>query len=186
MMFRIFTPPHHIKAALRHLKHREDGVAAVEFALVLPVLLLILMGVIELSNVLMVERKLLNSMQSVADLIGQSTDVTDSDLDDIFIAGQLVMNPYSTSGLSIGVASVRFDDTTGNPTLDWSDGLNGGSVANALTLAVGRGEAGASIVIVSGSYTYTPLSSLIIPTTTMSLTETSYVRPRTVDYIIKN
>ena len=174
-----------IRTALKGLKCHDGGVAAVEFALVLPVLLLILMGVIELSNVMMVERKLLNSMQSVADLIGQKTDITTADLTDIYVAGQLTMNPYDTANLTIGVASVRFDDTSGDPTLDWSDGWNGGSVTNPTTLAVGRGEAGASIVIVSGVYTYTPLSSLIIPTT-LSLGEISYVRPRKVDYIIKN
>lgn len=180
-----FRNPLKFTTLIKRFKCHERGVAAVEFALVLPVLLLILMGVIELSNVMMVERKLLNAMQSAADLIGQDTDITDAELDDIFFAAQLTMNPYDTSNLTIGVASVRFDDTTGNPTLDWSEGWNGGSVTNPTTLAAGRGEAGASIVIVSGVYSYTPLSTLII-TSTMSLGEISYVRPRKVDYIIKN
>lgn len=169
----------------KEIARNDRGVAAVEFALVLPVLLLILMGVIELSNVMMVERKLLNAMQSTADLIGQETDITDSELTDIFFAAQLTMNPYDTSNLTIGVSSVRFDDTSGDPAVDWTSSLNAGSVTNATTLAQGRGEAGASIVIVSGTYNYTPLSSLIIPTN-ITLGEISYVRPRKVDYIIKN
>lgn len=170
----------------RRFHHRDDGIAAVEFALVLPVLLLVLMGVIELSNVMMAERKLLNAMQSTADLIGQKTDITHTDLNDIFYAARLTMNPLDTTALTIGVASVRFDDSTGDPTLDWSSSWNGGSVQNPTTLAVGRGEAGASIIIVSGAYSYSPLSKLIIPANSMTLEEISYVRPRKVDYIIKN
>lgn len=170
---------------LTNFRKRDDGVAAMEFALVLPVLLIILMGTIEFSNVLMVERKLLNAMQSVADLIGKETDVSDADLDEIFYAAQLVMYPYASSNMTIGVASVRYDDDTGTPTLDWSDSWNGGSVQNPTTLAAGRGSAGESIIIVSGSYAYTPLSTLVI-TSSFSLGETSYVRPRKVDYILKN
>lgn len=174
-----------LQSAFKHLKRDERGIAATEFALVLPFLLLILMGVIELSNVLTVERKLLNAMQSAADLIGQKTDITNSDLNEIFFAAQLTMNPFDTANMTIGVASVRFDDTTGVPTLSWTSGWNGGSVVNPTVLAAGRGEAGASIVIVSGAYSYTPLSSLIL-TSAFTLEEISYVRPRKVDYIIKN
>lgn len=162
----------------------ERGIVAVEFALVLPALLLILLGTIEFSHVMTVERKLLNSAHTVADLLGQQTNVTDSDLDDLFIAGQLTISPFDTTNLQIGVASVRFDDTTGDPTLDWSDGWNGGEVQNPTTLADGRGDAGDSIIIVVSTYSYTPINSLIIPST-LTLTETTYVRPRTVDYVMK-
>lgn len=162
----------------------DHGIAATEFAMVLPFLLMLLMGIIEFSNVMSVERKLLNAMQSAADLIGQKTDVTDADLAEIFLAAQLTMSPYSTAPLTIGIASVRFDDTTGAPTLSWSSGWNGGSVVNPTTLATGHGEAGASIIIVSGVYTYTPIAELIIPAT-MTLEEISYMRPRKVDYVLK-
>lgn len=178
----ISLSPFH-QAVLR-FAHNERGVAATEFAMVLPFLLLLLMGIIEFSNVMSVERKLLNAMQSAADLIGQKTDVTDADLAEIYMAAQLTMSPYSTTPLTIGIASVRFDDSTGAPTLDWTDGWNGGLIVNPTTLAVGHGEAGASILIVSGVYTYTPIAELIIPTT-LTLEEVSYMRPRKVDYVLK-
>lgn len=168
----------------RRFCRHTGAVAAVEFAMIVPVLLLIMLGVTELSNALTAKRKLLNAMQSTADLIGQTTDISDSDLTDIYTAAQLVMNPYDTSNMTIGIASVRFDNTTGDPSVDWSSSFNGGAVTNATTLAEGRGEEGASIVIVYGTYSYSPLSSIIIPVP-ITLTETSYVRPRKVSYIIK-
>jgi len=184
-MFRVHSPRLTVRTALKAFTRHDRGIAATEFALVLPFLLLLLMGVIEFSNVMTVERKLLNAMQSAADLIGTKVDVTDADLTEIFTAAQLTMSPFSTTPMTIGIASVRFDDTTGAATLDWSSGWNGGSVVNPTTLAVGHGEAGASIIIVSGVYTYTPMIELIIPSA-MSLEEVSYMRPRKVDYIIKN
>jgi len=169
---------------LKFFTRNERGVAATEFALVLPFLLLLLMGVIEFSNVMTVERKLLNSMQTAADLVGQQTDVTDADLANIFTAAELTMSPFDTTPLTVGIASVIFDDTTGAPTLDWSSGYNGGEVLNPTTLAAGRGEPGASIIIVSGVYSYTPLIDLILPNA-LSLEEISYMRPRKVMSVMK-
>lgn len=176
-----FSP---LRQTVRRFGCNDHGIAATEFAMVLPFLLMLLMGIIEFSNVMTVERKLLNAMQTAADLIGQKTDVSDADLAEIYTAAQLTMSPYSTVPLTIGIASVRFDDSTGDPTLDWSNGWNGGSVVNPTTLATGHGEAGASIIIVSGVYTYTPIAELIIPNT-MTLEEISYMRPRKVDYVLK-
>ena len=180
-MSRFQNNPH---SASRRFTRNEQGIAATEFALVLPFLLMLLMGVIEFSNVMTVERKLLNSMQTTADLIGQQTDVTNSDLTNIFTAAKLTMSPFDTTPLTVGIASVLFDAGTGAPTLDWSSGLNGGSVVNPTVLADGHGEPGASIIIVSGVYTYTPLINLILPNA-LTLEEISYIRPRKVMSVMK-
>ncbi|HEY9079913.1 TadE/TadG family type IV pilus assembly protein [Magnetovibrio sp.] len=175
---------HKIHNISKRFNASDRGIAATEFALVLPFLLLLLMGVIELSNVMTVERKLLNSMQTAADLIGQQTDVTDAELNDIFTAAELTMSPFNTAPLTVGIASVVFDETTGAPSVGWSSGLNGGEVLNPTTLAVGHGEPGASIIIVSGVYTYTPLIDLILPNA-LTLQEISYMRPRKVMSVLK-
>jgi Flp pilus assembly protein TadG len=169
---------------MKTIMRQDGGVVATEFALILPVLLLVLMGVIELTNALQAERKLLNATQTVADLIGQKTDLTTAQLDDIYLAANLTLAPLSTLGYTIGVSSVRFDDLTGDPVVDWSGTYNGGTVTEPLVKAVGRGEPGASIIIVSSTYLYRPLIKLIIPVD-LTLKETSYVRPRKVSYVAK-
>lgn len=170
---------------VKRFRSDQSGLAATEFALMVPVLLLILMGIIEFSNALSVKRKLLNSVQTTADLIAQQTDVTAADLDTFFLGGQLALAPFDTTKLTLGVASVRYDDDTGDPYLDWTDSYNGGSVFEPLVKAAGHGSAGDSIIIVSGAYAYSPLVSLIIPTD-ITMSELTYMRPRTVSYIIKN
>jgi Flp pilus assembly protein TadG len=185
MIFCIIPKQTNFKTAIRRAFRHDGGIAATEFALILPVLLLVLMGTIELTNALSAKRKLLNATQTAADLIGQETDVTSSELATIYLAARLTMSPISTVNMTIGVASVRFDDTTGDPTLDWTDSYSGGTVTDPLTKAVGHGEAGDSIIIVSTSNVYSPLIELIIPTSFI-MYETTYIRPRTVSYIIKN
>jgi len=184
MTFPIRPRQKNLSAAIKAAHRQDGGVVATEFALILPVLLLILMGVIELTNALQAERKLLNATQTVADLIGQKTDLTTADLNDIYLAANLTLSPLSTVGYTIGVASVRFDDLTGDPVVDWSGTYNGGSVFEPLVKAVGRGEPGASIIMVTSTYIYQPLIKLIIPVN-LTLSETSYVRPRKVSYVAK-
>ncbi|MFC1673155.1 TadE/TadG family type IV pilus assembly protein [Pseudomonadota bacterium] len=185
MKFRIHQPYSTPSQALSALSRREDAIAATEFALVLPFLLLLIMGVIELSNVMTVERRLLNSVQSTADLISQETDVTSADMSEIFTAAKLTLSPFSIVGFGVGTTSVRFNDTSGVPFVDWSHGLNGGTVADPLIKADGRGEPGDSVIIVTGTYTYEPLLSMIIPNNII-LTETSYARPRKVRWVLKH
>lgn len=168
---------------LKRFKRDARGVAAVEFALMAPVLLLILMGVIELTNALSAKRKLMAAVQTTADLISQQTSVTSADLELYLLGGQLALSPYPSSRLSLGVASVRYDDTTGNPTLDWTDSYNGGAVDNPETRAQGYGDPGDSLIIVTGTYSYSPIASLIMPGT-ITMSETAYVRPRTVSYVM--
>lgn len=184
MKFSILPRHKNFKTAIARAARHDGGVAATEFALILPVLLLILMGTIELTNALTAQRKLLNATQSAADLIGQETDVTTSDLSTTYLAARLVMSPVDTTNMTIGVASVRFDNTTGAPTLDWTDSYNSGAVSDPLTKATGRGAAGDSIVIVTATSVYSPLVEMIIPSSFI-MTETTYIRPRTVSYIMK-
>lgn len=169
---------------MRRLAQDERGAAAVEFALIAPVMLLLLSGIIELSNYLSTERRILEAASVTADLIGQSTDLTTSDLNDIYQAAIQVMAPYSTSSLKIGVASVRYNDTTGVPYSGWTSSYNSGAVSNATTQATGLGAAGESIIIVTVGYTFTPILKTVF-TTTKTLSETTFVRPRSISYVGK-
>lgn len=174
-----------MKRLARFLKRffgNARGVAAVEFAFIAPVMVTMLTGLIELSYLMMAERRVSGAAHSTADLLAQETDVTSTDLNDIFSAAALIMAPFSTGSLTIGVSSVRFDDTTGAPSQDWSSSYNAGAVSNPTTLATGMGEAGTSVIIVTASYTYTPIMVAIL-SGNFTLSETAVVRPRYLDYV---
>ena len=84
--------------------------------------------------------------------------------------------------MTIGVVSVRYNDSTGVAYEDWTSSYNGGTVSNATTQASSLGNAGESVIVVGISFTYTPVLNAII-STTVTLTDTAIVRPRLVDYV---
>ncbi|MBF0168560.1 MAG: pilus assembly protein [Alphaproteobacteria bacterium] len=169
------------KLSLRRIcaKLRQSrGVAAVEFALVAPIMIALFCAIIELTGLLMVERKIIAATQTVSDLVTQETTVTSTDLDDIITAARLIFDPYPTGMLTFNIASIRFNTTSGAPELIWQR-LVGGSPGGSdiLTQAVGMGQPGEGIVISYLTYSYTPLFGTVI-TSAITLDEMSFSRPR--------
>ncbi|MEG3617952.1 TadE/TadG family type IV pilus assembly protein [Magnetovibrio sp. PR-2] len=158
------------------------GVAAIEFALTAPFMCVVLLGVAELNNYMTAARKTAAAAFTAADLIAQETDITSSNLSELLLASRKVIHPLDDTNLTLGVSSVRFDDTTGDPSVDWTGNYNSGSVSGATTLATGMGDAGESVIIVTAHYTYTPLFSLVM-SGTYTLEETAITRPRYIDYV---
>ncbi len=74
------------------LLRNTSGAVAVEFALILPILIVMIMGTIEITNLVTAQRKVLAAAQTISDLISQETDVTSTSLDDLISAGKMVMS----------------------------------------------------------------------------------------------
>lgn len=166
----------------RRLAANRAGVFAVEFALIAPIMIILLGGVMEVTNMLMAERRLVAATQTTADLITQETAVTSTDLSNIFRAARLVVEPFPDTNLTIGVASVRFDDIDGSPSVDWSGSFNAGVVVNPTILANGLGLAGESVVIVNATYSYQPVLAFFL-SGAVGLQEQAFSRPRKVPFV---
>jgi Flp pilus assembly protein TadG len=104
----------------RRLLDDESGVAALEFALVLPVLLLLYLGMVQLTALLSVKHKLATSAAVMADLVTRHRDVIRlADLNDYFEGARLVLADSATSEASIRVFAYR-PRTGAAPRLVWS------------------------------------------------------------------
>jgi len=161
----------------RGFLHDDSGAAVLEFGFVLPIMLVLFLGVVEMSNVLRLDRKVVDAAQTTADLVTQYRVVNNAQLNDILTAAELIFEPFPPAPHSVGIAGIRFDDDTGDPVLDWTKNKNGGSVPNATTLATGLGGPGEGVVAVRVAYTYTPIFfNFIIGSTTFE--ETAILRPR--------
>lgn len=157
---------------------RDDrGSALMDFALLLPILLMLFIGVVEATNVLRLDRKVVAAAQTTADLVSQRRTVNDAQLGDILRAAELIFEPFPTAPHSVGVVGVRYNATTGAPEVDWTKSKNGGSVPNALTLATGLGPPGEGVVVVRVTYTYTPVFFDFVMSTA-TIEETAVLRPR--------
>ena len=94
---------------LRRFASGERGVAAIEFALVVPILLVLLLGCFEVPRYVLVMQKIARTSSGVADLTAQADEpILTNQMNDIFTAGKIMMQPYDvvTSGVII-VSSIN-------------------------------------------------------------------------------
>ncbi len=78
----------------------QKGVAAVEFALIVPILFILFLGVIEVSNLLIADAKARTATSSISDLITQDSDgvITSDELKIITFASKQIMAPLTLAG----------------------------------------------------------------------------------------
>jgi Flp pilus assembly protein TadG len=109
---------------LRDFARGQDGMAAVEFAALLPFLLVAYLGGIELGDGVAIDRKVAITTRAVADLASRYTTIKNADMSSILGASSTIVAPYSATPISVTVSQVSCD-SKGNATVTWSDSLNG-------------------------------------------------------------
>lgn len=153
-----------MRPRIRNFASDCRGMAATEFALLLPVLLVIFFGVVEGSDALTKSRRVTLAANTLADLAAQETDLLESAADSLFVGVEEIVD-VNGAAMDIRLVSVIFDDTTGDgtpdsPVVHWSyDNAGGepyaaGSVFNNLsdpTLL----EIDSAIVVAEINYPYT-------------------------------
>src|ERR1700744_6295297 len=89
------------EAAMRKFLTRlwinERGLAAIEFAFVLPIILSMFLGLVELSQALGVRADVINMTSAGADLVAQEAAASGSDLDTGFCALPSILVPHTTT-----------------------------------------------------------------------------------------
>lgn len=145
------------------------GLAATEFALLLPVQVLLFFGLIEASDAMTVNRRVALASNTLADLVAQSKEVTVKDADSIFTGVSEILDPNDLSGLTINLVSV-VQDAKGDPIVHWSRDLNKkepyakNSAFTKLTDPTTL-TASSSLIVAEVTYSYTPtLRNRIIST----------------------
>jgi Flp pilus assembly protein TadG len=161
--------------------HRHDeGLAATEFALILPVMLTLYFGVTELGDGLIANTKTSSVASTAGDLAAQNDKLCNSEMTDIFAALNAIMFPYPTTGTKIVISSLVKDAT--NVKVEWSDAQNGSprSVGSVVTIPTGLITAtGGSVILAEVTYNYSsPAGQLIYGT--LQMTDTFYTHPRRV------
>lgn len=173
-----------MRCTLKSLRDRA-GTAAVEFALLLPIMTTLLFGLFEGANAVMAYMKCIAATQTIVDLVTQQQTVNSTDIDNFYTAGQLVMSPFPQAPLGISITSVTFDINTGAAAQAWQQTRNSSPMGNSTTLAAGYGQKGESVVIVQGTYTYTSLLHYVMPGS-ITMTQIGFSRPRLVGQIPYN
>ena len=163
---------------MRRFARDSRGVAAVEFALIAPVMILLYCGVAEVGQAIIADSRTSHVASAVGDLVAQTDTVSTGDLSDIFSIGATIMSPYPPSALQMRVTSVTAN-AAGQPLVDWSRGYGGyatlpvGSAATVpITLA-----AGDSVIMAQSQYQYTSVIRYLLPNA-LTYKAAFYLRPR--------
>ena len=90
--------------------HKDKrGIAAVEFALILPLMITAYLGVSEISELLTADRRVVTLARALSDLTAQYSKVSDDDLTNILTVANPVMVPFNASTVKIALSSIIFN-----------------------------------------------------------------------------
>lgn len=146
------------------LRRNSAGVAAVEFGLIAPMLIFMLIGTIELSRAISIDRKFSLVTSTIADLVSRERSLTAADVTAMYGVVDHMMKPWSSSTLKIKIIPVK-SNLVGGRTCAYAQTANrpafhgASQVAYAATYAVTANlmAAGTAVIVVESSYAFTPL-----------------------------
>lgn len=163
---------------LRALGGDRKAVAAVEFALILPVLTLLYLGTVEVTNAITANRKVVATASTIGDLTAQSQDVT-NEITNILDAASAVMQPFNISTLQMRITQVRIA-ANGQATVDWSNARGMTCLTKGAAFAglpAGLNVPDTYVIFSEVSYGYrSPIGNFIAGT--LQMTDNFWHRPR--------
>jgi TadE-like protein. len=184
----------HIRTC-RQLAADHRGAAAVEFALILPVMLLLYLGTMEASALISMDRRVQTVTGTIGDLVARANKVLPAEaLRDYFRAAENIIAPYSTASLVQTVSLVYVNDE-GEAEIEWSRQYTSGDADHVAGHPAGDAydlpdeitslAEEAYVVVSETSYSYTPLLGLVFQSDFPLYRENFYI-PRFGELICYN
>jgi hypothetical protein len=173
-------------ALWRALARGAAGNVAVEFALIVPVLLLMMLGSAEMARFVILHQKLDRVATSISDLVSRAETINESQITDIFTAAAEVAEPFDLAGLGVVIVSSVNNPDGDAAVIAWQRS-GGGTYAAVSELRVEGDEPnlpagfvvreGETAIIAEVFYDFSPfLSELIVEPQVIH--RTAHHRPR--------
>lgn len=170
----------HLQAMVRRTRFWQEtsGVSAVEFALIVPIMITLFLGAVEFGHALTIDRRVTAIASATGDLAAQVEEVDDGAVQDIFEASTAIIEPYTSSTLSIVLTSVEAD-ADGNTTVSWSESRNGAARAtgSGITVPTGLVQPSQCVIMAEVTYSYSPPVGHFL-TGGITMEEKFYLKPR--------
>jgi Flp pilus assembly protein TadG len=177
----------HVTRRLSRFWRDRRGVSAVEFALVMPLLLMFYFGMAEFTEAMMAQRRLSHLTASLGDVVAREQKLTNAGRDDLFAAGKAMMSPFPVSTLRMCIYSV-VSDATGRDVVAWTDKNNTPADCPAagavVDIPVAVLPASQSVIVSKASYDFDSVFKLMMPKT-LTFKRTYYLRPRLSDTVAR-
>ena len=171
---------------LKRASADDRGIAAVEFALIMPLMMVMFFGMIDVSMGVGADRKVTVIAQTMADLPSRYTSVTDTDFTNFFRIGDAMLTPFAASELTVRISQVYIDPTSGSGKVYWSKGDVPWAVNTSISVPAGLiGKDSANkvlpnqyLILAEVKYVYKPIIGYVVPKTGITLAESTFTRPR--------
>ncbi len=167
-----------IRLRLRRFARDGRGLAAVEFAMVLPVMLVMFFGTVEFSSGVAVDRKVTLVARTLSDLTSQSTAVADSDLSNFFNASIGIMTPYSATPANMTISELYVDPNTLAARVQWSQGAEPRAPTSTVTIPPALQVGDTYLIFSEVNYLYKPTVGWVMTSAGIKLSDVAYTRPR--------
>ncbi len=176
--------------SLRTFLKAEHGVAAIEFVFILPFMVFLFFGMVDLTQLIGSNRKVTQSASIVADLVAQNRNtMIKSQINDYYKAVEMILAPMPTAEMRIEVRGFRPNAARTAVTQLWSTGNGMGPSCGAMpttTSMVPLVEAGNDLIIARVCVEYEPflatfMGKQILGDTNFLVEETIILRPRSTN-----
>jgi Flp pilus assembly protein TadG len=195
------------RLSTRNLIEDCSGIAATEFAVIVPVMLVMFFGTVEFSTGVAIDRKVTLVARTLSDLTSQalpsaaqspSAVVDDNYLQSVFTASISIVTPYAATPTTAMLSEI-YVDSSKVAKIQWSKAATIASGATQATLAASSHNAGDDVtskvpakllvpktylIFSEVSYPYVPTIGYVMAKTGVTLSDTSYTRPRQVACVI--
>jgi Flp pilus assembly protein TadG len=149
------------------------AVAGIEFAMILPLLLVLLLGFYDAGTAIAIYTKTRFATSTLAELTNQYTTIDDADMTQILGATSTVLAPYSSTPVTTSISQIAIS-ATGAATVSWSSTLKPGA---SFPLPANLAVKSSYLIYAQVSYTYTPTFSYFL-SGPITLSDNLYVSPR--------
>lgn len=179
------------RLAVRFTRDRS-GLAAVEFVFIVPLMLTLIFGTIDVSSAVAIDRKVTLVSRTLSDLVSQGATATSTDISNFFKMGGAIMTPYSVTPLTQRVSAVNIDGSK-IARVDWS--FNGSVNGSSVTVTTGYTKntivtipdvllvPNTQLIWSEITYTYAPVVGYVM-NTVLPLAEQCFTRPRQSNTVV--
>jgi Flp pilus assembly protein TadG len=169
----------------RFLRQDDSGIAAVEFALVLPVMILFSLGLAEVGRFALLNLKLQHAANTMADLASRDEQLSVAAVTSMFNATQHIVQPFDIGNQGKVILSGVGVDAGKPPMIFWQQQGAGklgeksriGDVGKTATVPKDLIlRAGETVIVAEAMFRYEPWLLALVPETL--LRRVAYYRPR--------
>ena len=134
----------------------QEALAAIEAAMIFPIMLAIFVGVFDVGNGILANQKTVRASQVIADLIARTNIVSNNDVAEAVEAGRLAFEPMDSSAYGVDIISMRFDEL-GTPEILWRETVNMSPIADPIGSVAALQAPNEGVVMVAVEFEYVPI-----------------------------